>query len=558
MKRTLHSMAYVLALILVIGALASCQKAPTGTPDTPVPEFTGFTVSDLQNILVIYPEYCSDELFRAGKALCDAIEDKTSIRPTYRSSYVDGTSPEYTEAEYEILLGVCDEREESADAARSMRVKDYGYKLVGKKIVFFGASDAMLMEAMKSFTERVVNVCTSDVDSPFYSYTMDYLYEADYDMDSVAIHGTSIHQYGIVYPNKGTLSESKHASRLASLISDKTGYALTVTSDKSLPDAGTKWIRIGHTANEDADSATDALTDGQYRIATDENGNISILAGDISGYIGGVDALLSMLTDGGKTANVQITNAIEGERASNQLSIMSFNILTTKPDEARINRVVNTILNADPDTVGLQEVSPYWMDILKARLGHIYGYVGEGRDGGHNGEYSCIFYKKDRFELLESDTYWLSETPEKVSSYETSAYRRIMTFAKLRCKSNGQEFVHINTHLDHESLEARIFQAGVLVSFAEKHAGLPILMTGDFNCVASEETYKTVTGAGFTNAALDAPVAEKKATFPGNGKVIDFVFCTDSVYPAEYEVIDEKIDGEYPSDHYPIFLRYEM
>ena len=558
MKKLLHFLTTVLALFLITGALAACQNDPSGAPDEPVPEFTGFTVSDLHNIVVIYPEYCSDELFRAGRALCDAIENKSSIRLTYRSSYVDETTPEYTEAEYEILLGVCDDREESADAARSVRVKDYRYRLVGKKIVFYGASDAMLIKAMESFTERVVNGCTSDSDSPFYSYTMDYLYEADYDMDSVAIHGTPIHQYGIVYPNKGTLSESKHASRLASVIAEKTGYALTVTSDKSLPNDGAKWIRIGHTANEDANSATAAFTDGQYRIAADGSGNISILAGDISGYIGGVDALLSMLTDGGKTADVQITDTIEGERARNQLSIMSFNILTTKPDEARINRVVNTILNADPDTIGLQEVSPYWMDILKDRLGHIYGYVGEGRDGGHNGEYSCIFYKKDRFEVLDSDTYWLSETPDKVSSYETSAYRRIMTFAKLRCKSNGQEFVHINTHLDHESLEARIFQAGVLVSFAEKHAGFPILMTGDFNCVASEETYKTVTNAGFANAALEAPVSEKKATFPENGRIIDFVFCNDSIYPAEYAVVDEKIDGEYPSDHYPIFLRYEM
>lgn len=551
-------MTYVLALILVIGALASCQKAPTGTPDAPVPEFTGFTVSDVHKIAVIYPEYCSDELFRAGKALCDAIEDKTSIRPTYRSSYVDGTAPEYTEVEYEILLGVCDEREESADAARSVRVTDYGYKLVGKKIVFYGASDAMLMEAMESFMERVVNVCTSDMDSPFYSYTMDYLYKANYDIDSVSINGTSIYQYSIVYPNKGLLSESKHASRLASVITEKTGYALTVTSDKYLSDDCTKWIRIGNTANEDADSASVVLANGKYRIAVDAIGNVSILAGDISGYIGGVDALLSMLTDGGKTVNVQITDAIEGERAQNQLSIMSFNILTTKPDEARINRVVNTILNADPDTVGLQEVSPYWMDVLKKRLGDIYGYVGEGRDGGHNGEYSCIFYKKALFEVLDSGTYWLSETPDKVSSYETSAYRRIMTFAKLRCKGSGQEFVHINTHLDHKSLEARIFQAGVLVSYAERYVGIPVLMTGDFNCVASEETYKTVIGAGFTNAALDAPITEKKATFPGNGKVIDFVFCNDSVYPTEYEVIDEKIDGEYPSDHYPTFLRYEM
>jgi endonuclease/exonuclease/phosphatase family metal-dependent hydrolase len=237
---------------------------------------------------------------------------------------------------------------------------------------------------------------------------------------------------------------------------------------------------------------------------------------------------------------------------------MSFNILTTKPDEARINRVVNTILHADPDTVGLQEVSPYWMDILKKRLGDTYGYVGEGRDGGHNGEYSCIFYKKALFEVLDSGTYWLSETPDKVSSHETSAYRRIMTFAKLLDKNTGREFVHVNTHLDHASHEARRFQAGVLVDFAKKYMDVPVLMSGDFNCTASEDTYKVITKASFTNAAQIAGTAEKKPTFPGNGRIIDFIFCNSDVYPTEYEVIDEIIDGEYPSDHYPILVRYGM
>ena len=198
------------------------------------------------------------------------------------------------------------------------------------------------------------------------------------------------------------------------------------------------------------------------------------------------------------------------------------------------------------------------MDVLKKRLGDTYAYVGEGRDGGHNGEYSCIFYKKALFDVIDSDTYWLSETPDKVSAHETSAYRRIMTFARLRDKTSGLEFVHVNTHLDHASYEARKFQAGVLVDFAAKYMDVPVLMTGDFNCTASEDTYKVITGASLIDASKEAPTAEKKATFPGNGKVIDFVFCNAAVYPMVYEVIDEKVDGEYPSDHYPILVHYEM
>lgn len=557
MKTWLRNILIVLCVLCLSAAFAGCDTEPDDFPVVDVPEFTGFSVGDLKSILVIYPEYCTDELFQAGKALCDAIESKTGLRPEYRSSYVDGTSPEYTEGEYEILLGACDAREESADASSSMRVEDYGYRLVGKKIVLYGASDDTLIRAMEVFEKNIVNRCTSDPASTFYLYTMDYMYEADYEVDSAVLNGAPLHEYGIVYPGKGNLHEKKNAERLSSALAEKTGYLLPVVSDSSMKVNRSQWISVGSTKVTDVASYP-SLNNGVYSILADSSGSVVLAAGDVSGIAGAVDTLIEELTGAGDAVDLSLKEAISGTNTLDQYTIMSFNILTTKPDEARINRVVNTILRADPDTVGLQEVSPYWMDVLKNRLGDTYGYVGEGRDGGHNGEYSCIFYKKALFEVLDSGTYWLSETPDMVSSYETSAYRRIMTFAKLRCKSSGQEFVHINTHLDHKSLEARIFQAGVLVSYAQKHAGLPTIMTGDFNCVSSEETYKTVIGAGFTNSALEAPVAEKKATFPGNGKVIDFVFCSNSVYPAEYEVVDEKVDGEYPSDHYPILVRYEM
>ena len=556
MKRIFQIAFSALLAVILVCASSACQKTPSiDTPKEDVPEFTGFSVSDLSSIDIIYPEYCTNEIYHAGKALCDAIEAKTSIRPGYRSSYVDGTEPEYSEAEWEILIGVCENREECADAARSVRWMDYGYKLVDKKIVFYGANDESIISAIKAFTDNVVNTCDNET---FYSYTMNYMYVAEYEISSAVLNGMAIYEYGIVYPNKGTLYESKNAERLATAITEKTGYVLAVTSDKSVDVASGNWISIGSTKLVDSAVSGSDMADGAYTLSVDERGNILLGCGSVSGCVGGTNALISMLTEGDNTVEVNIDDVIEGSHNMANMTIMSFNILTTKPDEARINRVVQTILNADADTVGLQEVSPYWMDVLKERLKHTYAYVGEGRDGGHNGEYSCIFYKKDAFELLDSNTFWLSETPDTPSVHPDSAYPRIMTYAKLRNKSTGQVFVHVNTHLDHVGVEARKFQSTVLTEKASAFEGLPILMTGDFNCVSSEETYKNIINAGYSNAALIAPVAEKQATFPGNGKVIDFCFCNEFVYPLEYEVVDEMIDGEYPSDHYPIVIHYGM
>ena len=344
---------------------------------------------------------------------------------------------------------------------------------------------------------------------------------------------------------------------MAQAITDKTGYILTVTSDKSVDAEAGKWISVGATKIA-AGADTASMDNGEFTISVDAAGNVVLTTGSVSGCVGGAEKLITMLTTGGESVSADITEVIEGKHEMSQMTIMSFNILTTKPDEARINRVVQTILSADPDTFGLQEASPYWIDVLKSRLKDTYAYVGEGRDGGHNGEYSCVFYKKNKFEVLDSHTYWLSETPDVVSWHPDTAYIRIMTYAKLRDKSTGKVFTHVNTHLDNESREARIFQASVLMNFTAEFKDMPVFITGDFNCVSTEETYKTVINGGFSNAALIAPVAEKQATFPGNGKVIDFCFCNEFVYPLEYEVVDEMIDGEYPSDHYPIVIHYGM
>ena len=106
-SRFTHVLVLLMSVILVC-MMASCQKEPpVDDPSVNVPEFVGFSVADLANIDIIYPEYCSNEVYHAGKNLCNAIEAKTSIRPGFRSSYVDGTAPEYSEAEWEILISVC-------------------------------------------------------------------------------------------------------------------------------------------------------------------------------------------------------------------------------------------------------------------------------------------------------------------------------------------------------------------------------------------------------------------------------------------------------------------
>jgi hypothetical protein len=109
------------------------------------------------------------------------------------------------------------------------------------------------------------------------------------------------------------------------------------------------------------------------------------------------------------------------------LKAMSFNVWVSGKTEERNERVISMVVNYLPDTVGFQEVDPKWLTTLKAGLSELYAYVGEGRNGGNNGEYNPIFYKKDIFNLIDSGTKWLSDTPDRVSKYDESSLNRIYT-----------------------------------------------------------------------------------------------------------------------------------
>ena len=167
------------------------------------------------------------------------------------------------------------------------------------------------------------------------------------------------------------------------------------------------------------------------------------------------------------------------------MKVMSFNLLCAGRDEKqwfkRIPLVVRAIRKADPDTFGVQEAHIGWMRALKGAFPD-YGYVGIGRDNGKNlGEFSAVFYKKDKYKLIDSGHFWLSETPEKPGKGWDAVCIRICSYAKLLDKITGSSFVHMNTHLDHVGVLAMQNGAELIAERAKTFGDIPVLLTGDFN-----------------------------------------------------------------------------
>ncbi len=247
------------------------------------------------------------------------------------------------------------------------------------------------------------------------------------------------------------------------------------------------------------------------------------------------------------------------------MKVMSFNILCggkgTNWWTKRKQLVSDIIKKYSPDTFGLQEAHYRWMNYLCKALPE-YDYVGVGRENGKRlGEFSPVFYKKDKYEVIEKGNFWLSETPDKPGKGWDAACVRICSYAVLKDKLTGEKFAHFNTHLDHVGPVAQSEGAKMIADRAAAFNGVPTVVTGDFNVTPESEAYKTITAAGFEDARYISPETDDLGTFHNFGKcsdIIDFIFVKYGFGSVSFKTVTDLSDGKFPSDHYPVIAELKL
>jgi len=252
--------------------------------------------------------------------------------------------------------------------------------------------------------------------------------------------------------------------------------------------------------------------------------------------------------------------------------VMSFNIRYANPNDGinawsnRHDLVYDFLNEQKPDIIGFQEALKIQVDQLSNEL-NAYSYVGAGRDDGKDsGEFTPIFYRKDKYDLLSSSHFWLSETPEVVGSKAWGAVLpRIVTWVQLQDKQNGYIFYVFNTHLSHVSAYARNESTILLLNKIKTIAGsAPVVLTGDFNATPEERMYTTMTNnwKGYkqlwdSRAVSFSDDEPFQQTFNGfNAEtptiVIDHIFVN-GYFDVERFVTHKVLkDDVFISDHYPI------
>ncbi|MEF8852851.1 MAG: endonuclease/exonuclease/phosphatase family protein [Haloarculaceae archaeon] len=236
--------------------------------------------------------------------------------------------------------------------------------------------------------------------------------------------------------------------------------------------------------------------------------------------------------------------------------------------DGRREAVASTLRFHRPDVVGLQEPLADQYDDLRAAL-DAYEWVGRPRYGGEReGEFCPVGYRRERFERVAGDTFWLSETPEAEGSVGWDAtYPRIATWVRLHDRETGATLTYCNTHLDHEGERARAEGARLLVErLPALRDGGPAVVAGDCNATPGERPYRVLAGEGeFESPLADARLASPHpAHGPATtrtdyeslrpGRRIDHVFVVDCDVDHYGVAADVTADGSYPSDHLPVVV----
>jgi endonuclease/exonuclease/phosphatase family metal-dependent hydrolase len=268
--------------------------------------------------------------------------------------------------------------------------------------------------------------------------------------------------------------------------------------------------------------------------------------------------------DGVLLMNETICNSLNGITVypENTITVLSQNMFYSEENRAaRMVRFQKLIEEYSPDLIGTQETTKKWLNDFKSKLTD-YGVVGCSRDGrnSNSGEWSAILYKLDRFSLIQSDTFWLSDTPGTTSRYQDSLCNRICTWALLKDKQTGENILMANTHLDHGTDAVRDKQAAVLIGqLRNKFPDYPIFITGDFNCEPASSTYKLITkkwNDAHDDAIIDKSTIQNTFSTSNPVKEIDFCFYGGDVFPITYYIMNEKVDGGYVSDHFGVIAEF--
>ena len=250
-----------------------------------------------------------------------------------------------------------------------------------------------------------------------------------------------------------------------------------------------------------------------------------------------------------------------------ELDIISFNIRCCDDKngnsiEERAPRLNKIISRYEPDLIGLQEYRPRWEEHIDKYFGDKYEIFAKYRAESEK-EASPMLWRKDKFECIKTGYFWLSDTPDVESKGWDERFDcfRMCVYALLKEKQSGKMFVFMNTHFGFGD-DGQIKSVKLIEEYFKKFSSYPAFIVGDFNMTPDDAAY-TVMSEKFTDVN-SVTNNDLRTTYHGynpesiKNQHIDYCFINKNVKPVSQKIIDDTVDGMFPSDHYGLYIKIEI
>ncbi|MBR5616119.1 MAG: endonuclease/exonuclease/phosphatase family protein, partial [Clostridia bacterium] len=559
MKKT----SFILALVILAMILAGCQPANVPSAETTVAADVADTVAPdntvADNLVSIVADGKSDYMvLRADLAPQTEVDAAVALRNAIDEAYgVRMRIGNEIDAQPEraIIVGNVNYGG-AAEIAATLGYYDYVITFSGEHIVICGGSPEATRTAVNAFMDKYL---TKDSEVLAVPEDLNDSYRAETLANDATIGGESIKKFTVFVSSTAVYAEKRAANSIRSALLETLGINISVNDRGSAP--GECAIIIGNVKNATSagrDAALAACGDGEG-IVYFEGTKVYITGKDTDATCRAVEQFVKtcLSADNVKDGVLTVpTDTLKVSTPADTYTVMSFNLLVAKESEPdRFNAALTQINAADPDILGVQECSVLWYEFLCGQLGDRYAVVGELNHTSTQMWRNAIFYKKDKFELIETKTQWLSATPSTSSRLTNETQYRILTYAVLKDVKTGATFAHCNTHMTIIE-EVRESQFKILVKLLGK-LDYPIVMTGDFNTREGTGYYQKITDFGLYSAHVLTSANDLAPTV--SSSTIDFCFV-DPAYigVVSHEVIEETVGGVEPSDHNAVVVKFRF
>ncbi len=256
-----------------------------------------------------------------------------------------------------------------------------------------------------------------------------------------------------------------------------------------------------------------------------------------------------------------------------ELKIMTYNLRYDNENdglnmwENRKELILSQINYYEPDVFGTQEGLYHQLSWLDENLEN-YNYAGIGREGGTKGEYSAVFYNSEKLNVIETQTFWISETPDKISKGWDANHFRVCTYVLFEEIISNRKFFVFNVHLDHRSDIAREKGTKLILEKIKNinDKNLPCFFMGDFNLTPDQSPIKSICEEMFDsrNVCLTRPFGPEETFCDFDicnppQKRIDYIFVDKkNITVTKYAALVNVRNTRYPSDHYPVLINCKI